>query len=353
MKSFPSTLAKKHPVIAFLLINFAWTWLFWLAAVPFRDRNDLLVMALVMIGGYGPAIGGILALGLRNGMSIDLSKKKVATLLAATLIIFTVMALRYTAGNISGYDVLAEDLSLRIPIAAAALAASLVGGWVISSSVSSNPEVRARMKSILPRQLPVGWTLLAVFFFPAMIIIAWGLASLLGLGVEYPSLWGRPVLEVLPLYTLTFCLTALVLGGMEEPGWRGLMQPALQNRYSPLAAALVVAFFWSLWHLPLYLNGFYPGDLLGGMLGGFIYRILLAIFLAWFYNRSGGNLFLMIILHTSFNVMVNFLPTSDLGLLILWVLVAGFVVIRDKMYQNRLPEGSRSYTGQVDSAVGV
>jgi membrane protease YdiL (CAAX protease family) len=112
------------------------------------------------------------------------------------------------------------------------------------------------------------------------------------------------------------------------------MQPELQKRFSPLAAALIVSVAWSLWHLPLYLNGFYPGELIGGMLGGFIFRILLSIFLAWFYNRSGGNLFLMMFLHTSFNTMVNFLPTSDLGLLVLWLVVVVFVVVKDKMWRK-------------------
>ena len=70
------------------------------------------------------------------------------------------------------------------------------------------------------------------------------------------------------------------------------------------------------------------------------FRVLLAIFLAWFYNRSGGNLFLMIFLHTSFNVMVNFLPTSDLGLLVLWLVVVAVVVVKDKMYR-KLPDGQQ------------
>ena len=141
-------------------------------------------------------------------------------------------------------------------------------------------------------------------------------------------------MDVLPLYALTLPGTMLAQGGNEEPGWRGLMQSELQNRFSPLVGALIVSVAWSLWHLPLYLNGFYPGDLVGGMIGGFIFRILLSIFLAWFYNRSGGNLFLMMILHTSFNTMVNFLPTSDLGLLVLWLIVVAFVVVKDKMWRK-------------------
>jgi membrane protease YdiL (CAAX protease family) len=121
---------------------------------------------------------------------------------------------------------------------------------------------------------------------------------------------------------------------MEEPGWRGFLQPTIQKRFSPLLAALIVSLIWSLWHLPLYLNGFYPGDLVGGMIGSAVYRIFLAIFLAWFYNRSGGNLFLVVFLHTCFNVLVDFMPLSDSIMLLLWVLVVLTITIHDKMWRK-------------------
>jgi membrane protease YdiL (CAAX protease family) len=318
------------------LINFGWTWLFWLAAIPFRTRDDLLVRAIVLIGGFGPALAGVVTLGLRSDEGFDLSSRRIGAALISAIIVFAMMVLRYQVGNVPNYQTLADDLTLSMPIVAGTLVASLVGGWVIASAVSGNADVRARMGSMLPR-LGSGWTLLALAFYPALILIAWGLASLLGMGVEYPGLWRQPLLDVLPIYALSFVLTALAQGGNEEPGWRGFLQPELQTRFSPLVAALIVAGFWSLWHLPLYLNGFYGGDLVGGMIGGAIFRILLSIFLAWFYNRSGGNLFAMIVLHTGFNVMVNFLPTSDLGLTVLWLIITVVVVLKDKMYR-KLPD---------------
>ena len=250
------TFVQKHTVLVFLLINFAWTWMFWLGAIPVRAQNDLLLTAIVMIGGYGPAIAGILTLGLKNGLTVDLSLKKFLTMSIAALVIFALMAMRYLAGNIPDYDTLAEDLTLTTPVIVTAIIACLVGGWVISSAVSKDNAVRSRMASILPWRLPLGWTILSLAFYPVMILASWGLASLLGAEVEYPGLWGRPLMEVLPTYALTFGLTALAQGGNEEPGWRGLMQPELQKRFSPLVAALFVSLAWSLWHLPLYLNGF-------------------------------------------------------------------------------------------------
>jgi membrane protease YdiL (CAAX protease family) len=335
------SLAKERPILTFLLLNFAWTWLFWLGAIPFRAGDDLLVTGLVLIGGYGPALAGVLTLGLKSDERFDLSPRRWAALGLAAALIFGVMALRYRVGNVPNYDTLAVDLTLSVPIVVAALIASLAGGWVISSALSRNTAVRDRMGTLLPWRRPSVWTLLAVVWYPAMILVAWGAAEILGMGVEYPALWGNSLSEVLPLYLLTFTLTLLAQGGNEEPGWRGFLQPELQKRFSPLVAALIVSLFWSLWHLPLYLNGFYGGDLVGGMIGGGIYRVLLSIFLAWFYNRSGGDIFAMVFLHTCFNVMVNFLPTSDLGLTVLWLIVVVVIVFRDKMYRKR-PAGAGS-----------
>jgi membrane protease YdiL (CAAX protease family) len=334
--------AQTHPVLAYLFIAFGWSWLFWLAAIPLRGQNDLLVMTIVLIGGYGPAIGCILTLGLRNGMTPDLSPKKITTMLIASIVIFSVMAIRYLVGNVPGYVSLPSDLTVTTPVILTALAASLTGGWVISNAFSQHPDIRQKMASVLPLRLPLGWTLFALLFMPVMILTSWGVASLLGMQVEYPSGWGLSALDIIPLFLLSFALTALAQGGMEEPGWRGLLQPTLQKRFSPLVAALIVSVVWSLWHLPLFLNGFYPADVVSGMIGGAIYRIFLAIFLAWFYNRCGGNLFLMIYMHTCFNVMVVFMPLSESIMLVLWLLVIVVIVIKDRMWQ-KLPAKTPGY----------
>ncbi len=326
--------AQAHPVLAFLLITFGWTWLFWLAAIPLRGGNELLVMLIVLIGGYGPAIGGILTLGLKNGMALALSRRQLLAMVIAAATIFGLMIVRYWVGIIPGYDRLPENLALSGPIVVAALAVCLVGGWVIANAFASNVDIRTRMATLLPLHLPWGWTLFAVGFFPVLLLLSWGIGVALGQSVEYPALWAHSPFEVIPLFLLAFTLTALARGGMEEPGWRGLLQPVLQGKFSPLVASLIVALFWSLWHLPLFLNGFYPEPLVAGMVGGGIYRILLAIFLTWFYNRSGGNLLLLVILHTAFNVMVNYLPLSESVLTVLWVMVAVVVVMMDKMYRK-------------------
>jgi membrane protease YdiL (CAAX protease family) len=329
-----------RPVATFLVLTFGWTWLFWCSAIPFRAQ-PLLVTSLVLIGGFGPALAAIETLRLRSGLGLDLSAKRVIAMLTSAAVIFGVVSLRYLVGNAPGVRELAPDLTLTIPIVLAAVVACLVGGWVISAAVSNNRQVRDRIASILPWRLPLGWTALALAFYPAMILAAWGMATLVKAPVEYPALWGQPAIQVLPLYALTFAVTLLVQGGNEEPGWRGFLQPQLQARFNPLVAAILVSLIWSMWHLPLFINGFYGEDgLVAGMLGGGVYRVFLAIFLAWFYIRSGGNLFLTCWMHASFNLMPTFLPTFDTGLVILWTLTAAGIVFTDRMWRKN-PSESR------------
>jgi len=111
-KVFRWKLAEAYPVLTFLLITFGWTWLFWLAVIPLRGKNDLLLMMIVLIGGYGPAIGGILTLGLKNGLTLALSRKQLIVMVTAAAAIFALMVVRYWIGIIPGYDRLPENLAL-------------------------------------------------------------------------------------------------------------------------------------------------------------------------------------------------------------------------------------------------
>lgn len=41
-------------------------------------------------------------------------------------------------------------------------------------------------------------------------------------------------------------------GGLEEAGWRYILQPELEKQHSFAISAIIVSFFWWLWHLPLF-----------------------------------------------------------------------------------------------------
>ena len=60
-----------------------------------------------------------------------------------------------------------------------------------------------------------------------------------------------------PLFAIVFMVPAMLFGGgLEETGWRGILQPELDQKLGFTVSTIVVALIWWLWHLPLfYING--------------------------------------------------------------------------------------------------
>lgn len=60
-----------------------------------------------------------------------------------------------------------------------------------------------------------------------------------------------------PLYAIIVMIPVMLLGGgLEEAGWRYILQPELEKRCPYFVATLIVSVIWWLWHLPLfYISG--------------------------------------------------------------------------------------------------
>ena len=129
-------------------------------------------------------------------------------------------------------------------------------------------------------------------------------------------------IAALPLWIFTF-------GFGEETGWRGYALPRLQKRRSALAATMILATFWALWHLPQFFYQFDPTMAVGWLIGLFAG----AMILTWLYNSTDESILIVAIWHGSFNFMTStgadsgFLPALLSALVILF---AGIVVVRYK-----------------------
>jgi membrane protease YdiL (CAAX protease family) len=109
-----------------------------------------------------------------------------------------------------------------------------------------------------------------------------------------------------------FLLIGFVFGALEEPGWRGYAQEALQRRMSVLAASLVVGVFWAAWHLPLFfITGTYQAGL--GVGTGAFWSFHLAILVAcptfaWLYNAVDRVTLAPVLYHGVGNVVRELVP---------------------------------------------
>jgi membrane protease YdiL (CAAX protease family) len=162
--------------------------------------------------------------------------------------------------------------------------------------------VRAWARQIVDWRVAPRWYV-AALTVPLLLVALTSVGlELVGMSVDPGLLPGRGSLVL-----GSFVSIALVGGGNEEPGWRGLALPRLQERYAPVPATLVLGVVWALWHLPLLATG--PTTFHG--LAEFValapsvgIRILnivgIAFILTWIYNETGSVL-LAILAHTGFN----------------------------------------------------
>ena len=138
--------------------------------------------------------------------------------------------------------------------------------------------------------------------------VAVALAGLLHVGV----FGATPALDELPPlfeYPIFLGFVALLGGGLEEPGWRGYLLPALQARWRPLHAALLVGVVWFAWHLPLFLRP----DFVQAGIPLWLYGpqvVAMSVVLTWLTNAARGAVVPAVLLHAGANAGVNFYPAG-------------------------------------------
>lgn len=125
-----------------------------------------------------------------------------------------------------------------------------------------------------------------------------------------------------------FFYNLLFFGFGEETGWRGFALPRFEQRFSPLAATLILTVFWALWHLPLF--AYRPGytSMGAGGITGWLFSLLTgSVLLSWLYHKSRFSILICAIFHATVDIAftANFSDTNMVGytgfLITLWGIV--------------------------------
>jgi membrane protease YdiL (CAAX protease family) len=141
------------------------------------------------------------------------------------------------------------------------------------------------------------WYLLAIFGPALVMLLATGGHVLLGgTAPDYVPFGPRWL-----LVPVNFVLVFLIGGPLgEEFGWRGLALPALEARFGPPWASLLLGIIWTAWHAPLFFISASAQHVLPFWLFGLL-TVALCILLTWVYHNSGDSLFLVMLLHAAVN----------------------------------------------------
>ena len=181
-----------------------------------------------------------------------------------------------------------------------ALVGPLLAAVVVAAGAGGLRRLAASMVRV---RVPVRWWLVALS--PLGIGAVAAVAELLATG-HGPSPAGFGMFAgISPLAGPVGVAAVLVVvnGFGEETGWRGFLLPALQRRFTPLTAMLLLTPIWAVWHAPMFVvvstfRGFDAGTVIGwtfGLASG-------SVVLGWLYNRT-GSVALAAVWHGLFNVV--------------------------------------------------
>ena len=149
--------------------------------------------------------------------------------------------------------------------------------------------------SLLHFKQPVGFYLFALFT-PVVL----GLIFLL-----VATVFGNPLFKQLqsPLQYFIFFFSAFLFGGLEEVGWRGILQEQFKKQIQPLVLAVAIGLIWSLWHLPMF---FIPGlDHSSYAIVPFILQgVVFSLFQTFLYAKT-KSIPLVVLFHTSINAAAS------------------------------------------------
>ncbi|AZQ66610.1 CPBP family intramembrane metalloprotease [Silicimonas algicola] len=227
-------------------------------------------------------------------MPIKLRARSAHRLRASALFPFLATTFLITWGLIGIYILAPEtaaatlgEISGTHPFFFLATWAPAIAAFLVVASHGGASGIRSFLSRLVLWRCASGWAAFILILVP-LVFVAGSLIK------------GGPVLAPMPpegfgsMVALLF--TMLLLGPIEEFGWRGVMQPLLQRHMAPLWAGLIIGATWGFWHLPaFFLSSTVYAD--WDFLPFFIGNVALAVLVTPIFNSARGSLLWPMLFH--------------------------------------------------------
>lgn len=141
-----------------------------------------------------------------------------------------------------------------------------------------------------------------------------------------------PLLLTLPLFIYAITLG----GGFEELGWRGVLQPNLEKRFSYHISCIITGIIWAIWHAPLkIIQGFPLFDI--SFFPFALGSIFFSFFLAYIYKKT-NSVFYCAFFHGLYNTLATIFITGSWNLIIqlLLAIISIILYYKKDTYKNEL-----------------
>ncbi|GAB2959141.1 type II CAAX endopeptidase family protein [Streptomyces pseudoechinosporeus] len=193
----------------------------------------------------------------------------------------------------------ADGSSQLLGVLPGAYLGPIASALLVTGVTEGRPGLRAWRRRMT--KFKVGWRWYAVVLFSVPAALTLSSVALADRGPAMPSA------AVLAAFLPGLVLQMITTGLAEEPGWREFAMPRMQRRYGPVIATLVVGVLWGAWHLPLFLSdwGGWPDVDATKPLEFVGSAIALSFVMTWVFNRSGGSMPLVMLLHCGVNNYIS------------------------------------------------
>ncbi|PFB65536.1 CPBP family intramembrane glutamic endopeptidase [Bacillus cereus] len=180
----------------------------------------------------------------------------------------------------------------------------------LKKKYGSQEEFRSFIKNIVNPKHHFSWYIL-------IIILAF-------ISCYLPTIFGGAKMQT-PLYVALLSFPIMIVGGgLEEIGWRGFLQPALQKRFSVFLSTVIVSGIWAIWHWPLW---FIPGtnQTQRDFIAFIITTMAVSFLLTTIFNAT-KSIFMCLIFHALLNSFWSVYVPNDKVLPVIPTLIFGIFV---------------------------
>jgi len=183
------------------------------------------------------------------------------------------------------------DVSASNPLFILAVYSPAIAALLVVWSFAGLKGVKGLLSRLLLWRCSLGWVAFLIFAIPAIYYAgSFVKGNLFGEPNAFPSIGAA-------ISAMAFML---ILGPVEELGWRGIALPLLQRRMAPIWAGLVLGSIWGLWHLPAFFLSGTPQSA-WGLTPFIIGSIAVSVILTPLFNQSGGSILLAALFHFQLN----------------------------------------------------
>ena len=234
------------------------------------------------------------------------------------IITFLFSWLVWLPGVLSHFDVIGNSVPEKVLLLTGAFSPFLATFYLERKNKN---ELRNILKRSLNPRIKWQWLLVCIGLPLFMSWISRYVYSLFETNLPESAMLTNPA-GFIPLFIVMF----FIGGGLnEEIGWRNYVLEYYLTKHNALKASMILAFFWILWHLPL----FFMESTNQAFLPYWVFALAvvpLTIMITWIYNNTRGSIFAVALFHTMGNLsheLFSVLPTPGSPSILGFVIFCG------------------------------